>query len=55
MATVETDSGKLVGRAGRFNADLKRLINSNKVDVNQLMPLKYKWAWSHYENACANN
>ena len=55
MATVETDSGKLVGRAGRFNADLKRLINSNKVDVNQLMPLKYKWAWSHYENGCANN
>ena len=55
MATVETDSGKLVGKAGRFDANLKRLINSNKVDVNQLMPLKYKWAWSHYENGCANN
>jgi len=23
--------------------------------VNQLMPLKYKWAWEHYLNSCANN
>ncbi|MEZ4754403.1 MAG: ribonucleotide-diphosphate reductase subunit beta [Bdellovibrionota bacterium] len=33
----------------------KRLINCNTVDVNQLMPLKYKWAWEHYLNGCANN
>jgi len=33
----------------------KRLINCNSVDVNQLMPLKYKWAWEHYLNGCANN
>jgi ribonucleoside-diphosphate reductase beta chain len=33
----------------------KRLINCNTVDVNQLMPLKYKWAWEHYINGCANN
>lgn len=33
----------------------KRLINCNQVDVNQLMPLKYKWAWEHYLNGCANN
>ncbi len=39
----------------RVNAELKRLINCNKVDVNQLMPLKYKWAWEHYLNGCANN
>lgn len=39
----------------RVNADLKRLINCNKVDVNQLMPLKYKWAWEHYLNGCANH
>jgi ribonucleoside-diphosphate reductase beta chain len=38
----------------RVNADLKRLINCNQVDVNQLMPLKYKWAWEHYLNGCAN-
>jgi ribonucleoside-diphosphate reductase beta chain len=31
------------------------LINCNTVDVNQLMPLKYKWAWEHYLNGCANN
>lgn len=40
---------------GRFNAEDKRLINCNQVDVNQLMPLKYKWAWEHYLNGCANN
>ena len=32
----------------------KRLINGSAVDVNQLMPLKYKWAWEHYLNGCAN-
>src|SRR3954470_11344113 len=39
----------------RINADDKRLLNCNAVDVNQLMPLKYKWAWEHYLNSCANN
>jgi ribonucleoside-diphosphate reductase beta chain len=39
----------------RVNVSEKRLINCNKVDVNQLMPLKYKWAWEHYLNGCANN
>jgi len=33
----------------------KRLINSTTVDVNQLMPLKYGWAWEHYLNGCANH
>ncbi|MCC9658702.1 ribonucleotide-diphosphate reductase subunit beta [Rhodopirellula halodulae] len=39
----------------RFTADEKRLINCNQVDVNQLMPLKYNWAWEHYTNGCANH
>ena len=39
----------------RINADDKRLINCQAVDVNQLMPLKYTWAWEHYLNGCANN
>jgi ribonucleoside-diphosphate reductase beta chain len=39
----------------RFNASQKRLINCATVDVNQLMPLKYKWAWEHYLNGCANH
>jgi ribonucleoside-diphosphate reductase beta chain len=39
----------------RFLANEKRLINNSRIDVNQLMPLKYKWAWEHYINGCANN
>ncbi len=39
----------------RVNASKKRLINCKQVDVNQLMPLKYKWAWEHYLNGCANH
>lgn len=41
--------------AKRVVAADKRLINCNAVDVNQLMPLKYKWAWEHYINGCANH
>lgn len=43
------------GKNRRFESSEKRLINCNTVDVNQLMPLKYKWAWEHYLNGCANN
>src|SRR4029078_6143964 len=39
----------------RVKQSEKRLINCNTVDGNQLMPLKYKWAWEHYLNGCANN
>ena len=39
----------------RINAEDKRLINCKSVDVNQLMPLKYKWAWEHYLNGLANH
>src|ERR1700733_1740460 len=41
--------------AKRINAEDKRLLNCKAVDVNQLMPLKYKWAWEHYLNGCANH
>lgn len=40
---------------GRIDANEKRLINCHQVDVNQLMPLKYSWAWEHYVNGCANH
>lgn len=43
------------GKKKRVEVKDKRLINCNAVDVNQLMPLKYKWAWEHYLNGCANN
>ena len=39
----------------RVNVSQKRLINCHAVDVNQLMPLKYNWAWEHYMNGCANH
>lgn len=54
MLTFE-DSKTTPAAAGRVRADAKRLINCNQVDVNQLMPLKYKWAWEHYLNGCANH
>ena len=44
----------VAGQDKRINVDNKRLINCHAVDVNQLMPLKYKWAWEHYLNGCAN-
>lgn len=40
--------------APRAQQSQKRLINCHQVDVNQLMPLKYHWAWEHYLNGCAN-
>jgi len=56
---VETESSakeeSKEGQGKRFKASQKRLINCNQVDVNQLMPLKYKWAWEHYLNGCANH
>lgn len=46
---------ELLGKQARVDADKKRLINCTRVDVNQLLPLKYKWAWEHYLNGCANH
>ena len=39
----------------RINAEEKRLVNCKQVDVNQLMPLKYQWAWEYYLKGCANH
>jgi ribonucleoside-diphosphate reductase beta chain len=50
-----TEQELLVGADGRFKATEKRLINCAQVDVNQLMPIKYNWAWEHYLNGCANH
>ena len=47
------DLSKAVNK--RVKGAEKRLINCTTVDVNQLMPLKYKWAWEHYLNGCANH
>ncbi len=53
MTSKETETYKPT--ANRFAADEKRLINCNQVDVNQLLPLKYHWAWEHYQNGCADH
>ena len=50
-ANLEAEAGE----AKRFKSSEKLLVNCNQVDVNQLMPLKYKWAWEHYLNGCANH
>jgi ribonucleoside-diphosphate reductase beta chain len=55
MASIVNDTEMLTGRSTRVNAMEKRLINCGQVDVNQLMPLKYNWAWEHYINGCANH
>ncbi len=53
--TENKNTGNMAGQSGRVDVSQKRLINCSQVDVNQLMPLKYKWAWEHYNNGCANN
>jgi ribonucleoside-diphosphate reductase beta chain len=50
---IEKQSAR--GTSKRVQVNEKRLINCNQVDVNQLMPLKYHWAWEHYLNGCANH
>ena len=40
----------------RITADKKKIINNDRtVDCNQLMPIKYKWAWNFYLDGCANH
>ena len=39
----------------RIKAEDKRLINNKSVDVNQLIPIKYGWAWRYYLDGCANH
>lgn len=57
MKTKNTESAETssASKEKRVKVSEKRLINCNAVDVNQLMPLKYKWAWEHYLNGCANH
>jgi ribonucleoside-diphosphate reductase beta chain len=40
--------------AARIQVDEKKIINC-LADVNQLVPLKYYWAWQKYKDACANH
>jgi ribonucleoside-diphosphate reductase beta chain len=38
----------------RVRVDDKAMINC-RADVNQLLPLKYRWAWDKYLAACSNH
>jgi len=40
----------------RVSVDNKKVINNDRaVDVNQLVPIKYQWAWHFYLDGCANH
>jgi len=40
----------------RVRSENKRIIgNDRMVDINQLVPIKYKWAWHYYLDGCANH
>ncbi len=40
--------------AARVRVDDKAMINC-RADVNQLLPLKYRWAWEKYLSGCSNH
>src|SRR5690606_1345033 len=53
----ETDStglGEIARDAARVNVSDKAMINA-RADVNQLLPLKYHWAWDKYLAGCNNH
>jgi len=49
-----TGLGTIERGASRVDVSDKRMINA-RADVNQLLPLKYRWAWEKYLSGCANH
>ncbi|WP_370932000.1 ribonucleotide-diphosphate reductase subunit beta [Bartonella sp. DGB1] len=49
-----TGLGQIDSSGGRVTVDEKRMINA-RADVNQLLPLKYHWAWEKYLAGCNNH
>ncbi len=49
-----TGLGKIARGAARVRVDDKAMINC-RADVNQLLPLKYRWAWEKYLSGCNNH
>ncbi|MDE1156008.1 MAG: ribonucleotide-diphosphate reductase subunit beta [Acidobacteriaceae bacterium] len=49
-----TGLGAIDRNAGRVRVDQKAMINC-RADVNQLLPLKYRWAWEKYLSGCNNH
>lgn len=46
--------GEIDRHGGRVRVDEKSMINC-RADVNQLLPLKYHWAWDKYLSGCNNH
>jgi len=53
-AAVDANAAATGAALGRVSVDEKRMINC-RADVNQLLPLKYHWAWDKYLAACNNH
>lgn len=49
-----TGLGEIAAGAARVTVDDKAMINC-RADVNQLLPLKYTWAWERYLAGCNNH
>ncbi|MCI2416104.1 ribonucleotide-diphosphate reductase subunit beta [Saccharopolyspora sp. K220] len=58
MTSVQSQSaaglGEIDRAAGRVDVGDKAMINA-RADVNQLLPLKYGWAWEKYLAGCNNH
>src|SRR6187549_498671 len=50
----QTGLGAIDRSGGRVSVDDKAMINC-RADVNQLLPLKYHWAWEKYLAGCTNH
>jgi ribonucleoside-diphosphate reductase beta chain len=49
-------SGGIRMTRDKVSADNKKiLLNNRTVDINQLVPIKYTWAWHFYLDGCANH
>jgi ribonucleoside-diphosphate reductase beta chain len=51
---VAAGLGTIQRGGGRVSIDDKQMINC-RADVNQLLPLKYRWAWEKYLAGCNNH
>ncbi|KIY40726.1 hypothetical protein TZ03_11315 [Pseudomonas sp. 10-1B] len=51
---VAQGMAELEGTAARVAVDEKRIINC-RADLNQLVLLRYDWAWQKYLDGCANH
>ena len=54
MPSSRADRAEETSFLGRVHVDQKRMINS-RADLNQLVPIKYSWAWEKYLNSSKNH